>query len=123
MSRFEWTREECLKVVARVESGMSWNDAAPPGVSGHAARQAVRKRGITWDLNKRPVLHPDEALLHKALAIKRTEDVSWPIAAERVGWTKSAPALRRAAATLCRRIGAEHPQGHPGTRRKRGSAS
>lgn len=121
MSRREWTYPELRDIVAEVEGGRTWDEAAAPyGVSGHTARTLVRRHNIPYDLSKRPTPeHKRADLVLRAIALRNTEELSWPIITDRVGWPGSPEGLRQAAVRYCRAHGHTLRRGYPDQRRTR----
>jgi len=121
MTRRQWTFPELYDAARAIESGRTWDEVgADYGVSGSTVRTLLGRHRVEYDMSKRPPKeHPDEDKIVAAIAHRNRDGVSWSIAAERVGWTKSTQALRVAALRSCKRHGGAVAAGMPGVRRSR----
>ena len=117
MSRRTWTLPELRAVVAAVEAGQTWDEAAKPyGVTGHAARVRCAKQGLRPDLSKRPRReHPRADLVLQAIRCRNVDGLSWSLVAQAVGWPSSPEALRQAVYRYTARHGGKARQGRADT--------
>lgn len=120
--RRTWTLPELRRCVAEYEGGDTWvTVGARRGLTGDAMRDTVTKRGIPYRsrLNRRNRAVPHEAELLEAIRIRNTEDLSWSLIAERVGWPLTVDALRLGCTRYVARKGGGVAQGRAGTVRSR----
>lgn len=118
-----WTMAELRRAKERVELDETWDEvAADMGVHSSTLRKQVYRVLGTPDLTKRARLRKNrerEQMLLNGIAEVNGNEVSWSIAAERVGWKGESETFRQACRRYAKKHGLKLRKGTPKVRRSR----